>query len=269
MMAQEDFSSYNGPGTTLRLAQLRMMDILCELDRVCRKNGIPYWLDFGTLLGAERHKGFIPWDDDVDVAILAKDYKRLISCLKRDLPEKYFVESRETDKRHAQGFIKVVDKNTRVCYTQGKSSRMFQGVNVDIFPLERGNNRVKNLVDFCVGRLYRRLSRDLGGNISYIIARILWIPVCLLVALIRYCFKLLAGDKLIYSYGVEIYCTKWLNHSLREIFPLKEIEFEGYRFFAPFNTESYLTRAYNNYMEIPPVEKRRSHYIEIEIIDKI
>ncbi|HZK03807.1 MAG TPA: LicD family protein [Bacteroidaceae bacterium] len=266
-MLKEDFSLYNGPGTTLRVAQLRMVEILREVDRVCRKNAIPYWLDFGTLLGAIRHKGFIPWDDDVDVAILSKDYKKLIKCLNRDLDKKYFVESRSTDRRHSQGFFKVVDKNTDVRYIQGESNRKYQGINVDIFPMERGNNRVKNMVDFCLGRIYRRLGHNVGGKVDYFLACLLWLPCKIIIALVRFYFSLRKGDMLVYSFGVEIYCTKWLNHSLGDIFPLKEIEFEGHSFFAPNNTDSYLTRAYNDYMEIPPVEKRSKHYVEINIFD--
>ena len=68
---------YNPDGSQLRLLQLRILDILKEFDAICKKYNIPYWLDSGTLLGAARHGGFIPWDDDIDVCILKKDQKRL------------------------------------------------------------------------------------------------------------------------------------------------------------------------------------------------
>ena len=83
---------YNPDGSQLRTIQLCLLDILIEFDRVCRKNGISYWIDSGTLIGAARHGGFIPWDDDLDVCILRKDRKRVAQALTRDLREPFICE---------------------------------------------------------------------------------------------------------------------------------------------------------------------------------
>ena len=88
-MNSEEFSKYNGEGTPLRMAQLRMLAILVEVDKICRKHNITYWLDYGTLLGAVRHKGFIPWDDDVDICVMRKDYDKLRKYLQQELPEQF------------------------------------------------------------------------------------------------------------------------------------------------------------------------------------
>ena len=86
----EDFSKYNGEGTMLRKAQLRMLDILIAVDKICRKHNIPYWLDYGTLLGAVRHGGFIPWDDDLDISMMKEDYDRFLTIASKELPEQFF-----------------------------------------------------------------------------------------------------------------------------------------------------------------------------------
>ena len=81
---------YNPDGSDLRRLQLHMLDLLVEFDRICRKNDIDYWLEYGTLIGAARHGGFIPWDDDLDVTLLKKDRKKLIEALRKDLQAPYY-----------------------------------------------------------------------------------------------------------------------------------------------------------------------------------
>ena len=78
---------YNPDGSLLRRQQLRMLDILVEVDRICKKHHIEYWLSSGTLIGALRHNGFIPWDDDLDIEMMRKDYLRLLEVLPKELPD--------------------------------------------------------------------------------------------------------------------------------------------------------------------------------------
>ena len=85
----EDLSLYNPEGSELRRMQRKMLEILDAFDAICRKHSINYWLACGTLLGARRHGGFIPWDDDLDVTILLSDYKKLVSVLKEELPRQF------------------------------------------------------------------------------------------------------------------------------------------------------------------------------------
>ena len=88
---------YNPEGSILRQIQLGALDALVEFDSVCKKNNIQYWLDSGTLLGAIRHGGFIPWDDDIDVCVLMRDYKRLLKCLKKELKGNYKLHNGRKD----------------------------------------------------------------------------------------------------------------------------------------------------------------------------
>ena len=86
-MNQDDLRArFNPDGSLLRRQQLRMLDILLEVDKICKKHDIRYWLSSGTLIGAMRHDGFIPWDDDLDIEMLRSDYVRLMKVLPSELP---------------------------------------------------------------------------------------------------------------------------------------------------------------------------------------
>ena len=103
---------YNPEGSLLRRGQLRMLEILDAVDAICRAHNIPYWLSSGTLLGAVRHGGFIPWDDDLDIELLREDYLRLLPILRRELPERFMLHDRESDSTYPNLYAKVRDKHS-------------------------------------------------------------------------------------------------------------------------------------------------------------
>ena len=88
------------------------LEILLEVDRICMKNEIPYQLFAGTLLGSIRHKGFIPWDDDIDVCMLRNDYERFLECCQSDLSDGFFLQYWRTDRKSILQFAKVRKNNT-------------------------------------------------------------------------------------------------------------------------------------------------------------
>ena len=88
---------FNPEGSVLRQHQLRMLELLKVIDCICKKHDIPYWLSSGTLIGAARHKGFIPWDDDLDIEMMREDYLRLIKILPEELPDNLALQTHETD----------------------------------------------------------------------------------------------------------------------------------------------------------------------------
>ena len=89
------------------------LDILAFIDSFCKKNNIDYFINYGTLIGAIRHKGFIPWDDDIDISMTRENYERFIQLFKRE-QSKYKILTLETDERYYNNFIKVVDSTTRI-----------------------------------------------------------------------------------------------------------------------------------------------------------
>jgi lipopolysaccharide cholinephosphotransferase len=96
----------------LKGLQAKELSILKEIDALCKKHGIEYWLDGGTCLGAVRHKGFIPWDDDIDIAMRLEDLPRFIEFAQKELPRNLFVQTRESDPTSRLPITKVRDLNS-------------------------------------------------------------------------------------------------------------------------------------------------------------
>ena len=131
---------YNPEGSMMRELQYRMLDMLLYLDDVCKKLNIQYYLDGGTCLGAVRHGGFIPWDDDMDVVIDVKDYKRLCDYLLEHPHPQYILHNRQTDDNYYVGWAKLRDLQSESTYhgdnvIRGNQERIFKysGVIVGFF----------------------------------------------------------------------------------------------------------------------------------------
>ena len=120
----------------LRRLQLVLLDMLKDIDSVCRENGIEYFLDAGTCLGAIRHDGFIPWDDDVDLGMRRADYERFLEIAPAALGEGYVVAHPKSDKRVAGMFAKVWRKGTVFSTRETVEAGLPQGIFVDIFPYD-------------------------------------------------------------------------------------------------------------------------------------
>lgn len=265
-MYMEDFSKYNGEGTTLRKAQLRMVEMLIEIDKICKKNSINYWIDYGTLLGAVRHKGFIPWDDDIDICVLKKDYKKIRKCLINDLPDQFVFSDWKTDKYIFEQIGRVRDKKS-YCYYPYFTKQKEQGLWIDIFPFEpMFSLKIKTIVDRTHGRIFRqthnfgeviyqnKVKRYFVKMFSYALAPISY----LFLWSVRLC-NYLSGTK---KYGLVYTECAVANPiiDIRDIFPCQQIEFEGHLFLAPNNVEAILSKRYGNYMQLPPIDKRNNTY---------
>jgi lipopolysaccharide cholinephosphotransferase len=138
---EEERSGYLVSAKTKELWAVQL-DLLNEFDRVCKKHNLKYILDFGTLLGAVRHKGFIPWDDDVDVSMLREDYEKLILIAPKEFKEPYFFQTPETDYSYDDCVTKLRRSDT--CFFTDHSQRpnvsYNQGIFIDIFVLDNVPN---------------------------------------------------------------------------------------------------------------------------------
>ncbi len=268
----EDFSKYNGEGTELRQAQLRLVEMMIEFDRICKKHNIPYFISGGTCLGAIRHGGFIPWDDDVDIDVLFKDYKKLSKVLVEELPSNYFLQTPKTEKGYYQTFNRIVDINSKIYYRESSKSRSllkYDGLFLDIFPLQRPLSfKLKTFFDKIFITVFR-LKRGIGGNLFYKSLSIVIYPFLkFLINVLNYFssarfLPLSENSILSHIYGTNI--TPKINFS--NIFPLKPITFEGYYFSGPSNPQKYLEDLYGNYMQMPPIDNRKAHSVKIEVYD--
>ncbi len=262
---QEDFSKYNGEGTTLRRAQMRMLEILEAVDAICRRHRIDYWLDGGTCLGAVRHGGFIPWDDDLDITVQRRDFRRLCRILKKELPEGMVYQDWKTDKYYPNRWAKVRDRHSYLRDPNWNPKVKEQGIYIDIFPVERGVPEVKAFVERTYGRAFRCL-HHMGSRKNYFVAALVWPVACAIVWLLRVFRFVFPKDALIYAYGMSTAGRYRLDR--RDFLSVRPIRFEGREFSGPANPDGYLRRVFGDYMQIPPPEKRQVHATEIVFYDQ-
>lgn len=248
MFNQEELRrKYNPEGSDLRNLQYRMLEILKCVHAICEKHHIRYWLSSGTLLGAVRHGGFIPWDDDLDIEMLREDYLKLMEVLPKELPEQYVLQNNQTDPNYVYLYAKVRDRNSRIEEACPVNQNFkYKGVFIDIFMLESTNLLLKKISV----PLYNRLIFGLAmkeGIWKYVLKFNKSIILKVLFPLFRIISKLESSETINHTYGVGF--PKQRN--LIDIFPLKKIEFEGIFFNAPQNVDAYLTKLYGCYMDIP------------------
>ena len=261
---EEDIREYNREGSELRRLQLKMLEILDTVTAIADRHQIPYWLSGGTLLGAARHGGFIPWDDDIDIELLLPDYKRLLKILRRELPSDLYLQT-PNDKGYRLLFSKVRDRNSVVFEEDDAIDNYTEkGIYIDIFPEERSYKLLKSIVDFFYGRSYRRLKRgkpfqSFSYFYEYSLSMVLYPIGILLMGLARGICAITQPDNILHSYGIG----NTTNHHASYMFPLGGIVFEGKTFSAPGSTHAYLTKQYGDYMQVPPREKRATHFLKV------
>lgn len=261
---------------TLRKVQLVQLEIAKEIKRVCEENHINYFLDSGTLLGAVRHKGFIPWDDDLDLGMLRNDYERFLEIAPAGLREKYELITWKNDREYPHPMAKVIKKGT-VYIEEARKDNGRQGIWVDVFPYD--HVPVSQKQQKSQGRkitFYRALIRakchlqTWTVHNSFIFSK--WIknlPVRFLS--LFYQKKSLVGhyekaaeqyngepSELYFANGSSTY-GKWsIPVSCFSDFP--EMTFEDDVFRVPADYDLYLRTAYGDYMKLPPEDQRENRH---------
>lgn len=257
----------------LRECQRVELEILLELRRVCDQLGLQYFLTAGTLLGAVRHGGFIPWDDDIDVAMPRGDYERFVREGHSFLTSGYLFQEYRTQPLFPYYFSKIRKLGTRVDEPILRAVPMEQGIYIDIFPLDicpDRENCAKMLfkcVELLDCALLSRVSAEFVCNYQKKSARLAWgllrrLPNRMLFQLREWLRGALAfgasGKKLCtigghHGYPRETYETTWFQKTA-------EVYFETYAFPAPSGWHELLRNMYGDYMTLPPEEERQGHF---------
>lgn len=254
----------------LRKLQLTELEILMEVKRICEKHKLSYYLIGGTLIGAIRHRGFIPWDDDIDIAMPRDDYERFIEISKHDLDKKYFLQTPESDIYTPTYFMKIRKNNTLAIEQLTANVDCHKGIFIDIFPLDKiyHNKPIKNLLIFTAIRVMDSArsgkieKRSLNGSLKQLVIYPLrFLPLNFMN---KWIYILATKNRKKSIDYVTIYYYKGgfgQTMSMSQIYGQGAVaEFEGELFKIPANFNAYLSKEYgDDYMEIPPVEKRKIH----------
>ncbi|MDR1880334.1 MAG: LicD family protein [Tannerellaceae bacterium] len=258
--------------TTLRQAQFVMLRMLKVIDYICRKHGIQYWLCSGTLLGAVRHKGFIPWDDDLDISMLREDYERFLEVAEAELPDDMMLQTRKTDPHYHYLPLpcKIRDRKSFTLSPGYEDEACEKGLFVDIFPTDRYHT---NRWIFGVEKLLKRYNRFICKCLDSIyfthespIRKILAHFYPLFHFLVKRYQKFVrkfinrnqGGTDCFIGAGWD---TPWIRYiRYEELMPLSEMAFEDGMFYVPRNAGLYLETIYGaDYMTPPPEDQRSRH----------
>lgn len=266
---------------TLRKVQLVQLEIAKEVKRVCEENGISYWLDSGTLLGAVRHKGFIPWDDDLDLGMLREDYEKFLQIAPGKLKEEYVLLCWQLDPQYPHQFAKVMKRGT-VYREEAHYGSSFDGIFVDVFPYDQMPDEPGEIrwVGFRL-MAYRAMIRAKCGHRTWTVNGKFYVKRWLKNLPFRF-LSLFFGrralrersDRLSCRYnGTEFaYCTpqgvfdypEW-RMPLRYFTELTQLPFEWELFSVPADYDGYLTCAYGDYMTPPPESEREDRHSIVEV----
>lgn len=251
----------------IRPLQMKQLQILKEFKRVCEKNDLIYVLGFGTLLGAIRHEGFIPWDDDVDVCMSYKDYVALDAACAKDLAEGYFLQSAETDPNSHMTYKKLRLNSTTLIHKDFAHRDMNHGIAIDIYPVFNvANDKKDRKKQIRCAMMYLLLvvgepPRNHGKLLKLIGRVLLWMLKGKMGAKLKqYCFnEMTKYEGVNTNYRVMFFgnvdnCTRVYPAEYFEGVELKK--FEDDMFYVPKKYDEFLTYRYGNYMEMPPVEEQ-------------
>ena len=245
---------YSPDGSPLRELQLLLFEEVKFLDKICKENGLTYFLTGGSALGAVRHQGFIPWDDDMDIALFEDDYKKLVKILLETESDQYVLHCRKTDFNYTFGFPKYRAKegNFLGCFPPRGILYKYKGYGIDVFCVSKHSYVRSWLCAKARAALLNGMYRIKNEKARRVVTKINW--------LIYDCFQPLTWPLDIFKKKDEMHYDLGKGvpyHHMRysEVFPVKYVPFEGAELPIPGNADAFLTRIYGDYMQLPSEEQ--------------
>ena len=251
-------SKYTVCGYDIEIMHTRMLEIATEVDRICKEQGLKCSLYGGSVIGAVRHNGFIPWDHDIDMAMPRKDYDKFVKYMKKNKNEKIFFSNYKSEKRYPNSWGKVRLNGTVFLEKELASlTELHKGVFIDLHPIDNIipcflKMQVKlNLFWSCVGKVKSGVYNG-SAKKEKMYRLFSWLPYGFINAMRTFSMKMFKFLPTKYVYKVA--------HPNNGVYPIKrctfekliEHKFEDKTFFIPENYDEFLTKRYGNYMESPP-----------------
>lgn len=249
----------------IRKAQARLLEMAIQIRNVLELHDIPHMITYGTLLGAVRHGGFIPWDDDFDFYIIGEQYEAAIEYLRSELPNDIFIEDDKSEPLYFHGWAHAKDTGTVAECTLFPQDNLYKhhGLCVDLYRA------------FNIKKSYDKLNR-LNAHVAYLRRKVdknIMTEEDFEQKMESIMTQLVKEEERVSKIDLEhdedmVGFISVFNDSMLfdDIFPLKKYDFEGTYFWGPQNADKLLTSCYGDYMKLPPVDKRHPHYSSVEFL---
>lgn len=250
----------------IRKVQLRLLQMAIAIRDIFENHNIPHIITYGSLLGAVRHKGFIPWDDDFDFYVIGDRYEEAMEHLRVELPDDIFIEDAKNEPLYFHGWAHAKDLNSVSECELFPQDNLYthHGISIDLyraFIIKSKYDKV-NRLNAHIEYLNRKKSKGLISNVDY-------------------CNKLNKLSLELEEQKRIISDVNWDEDEdmvgfisihddsmpVKEVFPLVKYDFEDTYFWGPKNADLMLRRCYGDYMKFPPEDKRKPHYSKVEFLD--